>query len=91
MWLVSFVEMYIHVAYQKRQSCLCTWSKDGILPVDELERMINMSLLKLNEDGVILELHDQLRDMGRLIAKSTRIWKGSMIPDNEFTNKVIFQ
>jgi len=66
------------------------WSKDGILPVDKLKRLIDMSLLKVNEDNGILEMHDQLRDMGRKIAEDTRIWKASMIPESGFSSKVIF-
>jgi len=73
-----------------KETILYMWSKDGILPVWELDRLIDMSLLNLNKDGEILEMHDQLRDMGRKIAKGTRVWNQSMIPESGFTSKVIF-
>jgi hypothetical protein len=74
-----------------KETILSMWSRDGTLPVEELEKLIDMSLLKVNKDGGILEMHDQLRDMGRMIAKDTRVWKASMIPESEFTRKVITQ
>jgi hypothetical protein len=73
-----------------KETLLCMWSKDGILPMDELDRLIDMSLLKINEDDNILEMHDQLRDMGRSIAKGSRVWKASMIPESGFSSKVVF-
>jgi len=73
-----------------KETILYMWSKDGILPVGKLERLIDMSLLKVNEDGDILEMYDQLRDMGRMIAKDSRIWKASMIPESGFISKVRF-
>jgi len=73
-----------------RETILYMWAKDGILPLNELESLVNMSLLKLNKDGETLEMHDQLRDMGRRFAKSTRIWKTSLILESGFTSKVTF-
>jgi len=41
-----------------KETILYMWSKHGFLPMDELERLIDMSLLKLNENGDTLEMHD---------------------------------
>jgi hypothetical protein len=73
-----------------KETILYMWSKDGVLPMDELEGLIDMSLLKVNKDGGILEMHEQLRDMGRKIAGGSRVWKASMIPERGFTSKVMF-
>jgi len=72
-----------------KETILYMWSKDGILPVSELEKL-NMSLLNVNEVGDILEMHEQLRDMGQMIAKGSRVWNVSMVPKSGFTSKVIF-
>jgi len=73
-----------------KETLLYMWSRDGILPSNEFESLVDMSLLKLNENGETVEMHDQLRDMGRMFAKNTRIWKASMIPESGFTSKVTF-
>jgi len=71
-----------------KETLLYMWAKDGILLLKEFESLVDISLLKLNEDGETVEMHDQLRDMGRMFAISTRIWKASMIPESGFTSKV---
>ena len=61
-----------------------------------LDVLVERSLVKIDEYGC-LEMHDQLRDMGRMMVekeevyKGTRIWNKIMIPSaNEQANKVFY-
>jgi hypothetical protein len=65
-------------------------------PSHVLDVLVDKSLVKINVYGY-LEMHDHLRDMGRMIVereevyKGTRIWKKDMIHSaNGQTNKVIY-
>ena len=57
----------------------------GASPNHVLDILVDKSLVKIDQEGN-LEMHDQLRDMGRMIAETneeylgTRIWKLNMIP-----------
>jgi hypothetical protein len=61
-----------------------------------LDVLVDKSLVKISTNGY-LEMHDQLRDLGRLMVeteevyKGTRIWKRDMIPSsNGQTSKVFY-
>jgi hypothetical protein len=65
-------------------------------PSHVLDVLVDKSLVKIDVDGH-LEMHDHLRDMGRMIVereevyKGTRIWKKDMIHSaNGQTNKVFY-
>jgi hypothetical protein len=58
---------------------LHVWTMNDIPPIKSLNMLIERSLVNIDEDGNI-EMHDQLRDMGRMIVEKdgeylgTRVW-----------------
>lgn len=68
------------------------WTNNKIAPIQALDMLVHRSLVKLIANYEILEMHDQLRDMGRMIAEKeyarSRIWNANLIPSSGFTSKV---
>jgi hypothetical protein len=69
----------------RKEKALHIFTNYGASPNHVLEILVDKSLVKIGEEGN-LEMHDQLRDMGRMIVErykeylGTRIWKLNMIP-----------
>jgi dephospho-CoA kinase len=74
---------------------LRVWNEGGIPPLHTFNILVDQSLVKVDKENELLEMHDQLRDMGRMIAEKeeqyqgTRMWNTSLIP-SKFTDKVLF-
>jgi hypothetical protein len=68
-----------------KEKSLHSFTNYGAFPNHLLDILVEKSLVKIDEVGTII-MHDQLRDMGRMIAETneeylgTRIWKLNMIP-----------
>jgi hypothetical protein len=68
-----------------KERALRTCTNYGASPNYVLDILVDKSLVNINEKGY-LEMHDQLRDMGRMIVETnkeylgTRIWKLNMLP-----------
>jgi hypothetical protein len=68
---------------KERALDICT--NYGVSPNHVLDILVDKSLVKIDQKGN-LEMHDQLRDMGRMIAETNeeylgiRIWRLNMIP-----------
>jgi hypothetical protein len=60
-----------------------------------LDVLVDKSLVKISRNGY-LEMHDQLRDLGRMMVeteevyKGTRIWKKDMFPSPNGQTKKVF-
>ena len=72
---------------------LHVWTINDIPPIKSFNMLIERSLVNVDEDGCI-EMHDQLRDMGRMIVErdeeylGTRVWSVDSIPSTQSTSKV---
>ena len=69
----------------QKEKALRIFANYGASPNHVLEILVDKSLVKIGQEGN-LEMHDQLRDMGRMIVETdkeylgTRIWELCMIP-----------
>jgi hypothetical protein len=69
------------------------WTGIDSPPIKSFNTLIERSLVNIDEKGCI-EMHDQLRDMGRMIVErdeeylGTRVWSIDLIPSTQFTSKV---
>ena len=75
---------FLPMGMQKERALrICT--NYGASPNHVLDILVDKSLVKICQEGNV-EMHDQLRDMGRMIAETnkeylgTRIWNTNMIP-----------
>jgi hypothetical protein len=72
---------------------LHVWTMHDIPPIKSFNMLIERSLVNVNRYGHI-EMHDQLRDMGRMIVETneeysgTRIWSVDFIPATQSRSKV---
>ena len=72
---------------------LHVWTTNDTPPIKSFNMLIERFLVNVAEDGRI-EMHDQLRDMGRMIVETgkvylgTRVWSVDSIPSTQFTSKV---
>ena len=72
---------------------LHVWTNNGTPPKKSFNMLIERSLVNVDEGGCI-EMHDQLRDMGRMIVEKdeeylgTRVWSVDSIPSTQITSKV---
>jgi hypothetical protein len=68
-----------------KENALRLLTNNGAYPNHVLDILVEKSLVKIDQEGN-LEMPDQLRDLGRMIAETyeeysgTRIWKPNMIP-----------
>jgi hypothetical protein len=69
------------------------WTINEMPPTESFNMLIERSLVNIDEEGC-LEMHDQLRDMGRMIVEKdeeylgTRVWSIDSIPSTQSTSKV---
>jgi hypothetical protein len=72
---------------------LHAWTIKGIPQIESFNVLIERSLVNVDVYGNI-EMHDQLRDMGRMIVETyeeylgTRVWSVDSIPSTQSTSKV---
>jgi len=72
---------------------LHVWTMNDISLINSFNMLLERSLVNVDEDGHI-EMHDQLRDMGRMIVErdeeysGTRIWGVDFIPSTQSRSKV---
>ena len=72
---------------------LHVWTSNDTLPIQSFNVLIERSLVNVDKYGHI-EMHDQLRDMGRMIVEKdeeylgTRVWSIDSIPSTHSTRKV---
>ena len=73
---------------------LHVWTSNDSPSIKSFNMLIERSLVKVNIFGD-LEMHDQLRDMGRMIVErdeeylGTRVWNVDSIPSTQSTSKVM--
>jgi energy-coupling factor transporter ATP-binding protein EcfA2 len=76
-----------------RSRALHVWTSNDTPPIKSFNTLIERSLVNVAKNGCI-EMHDQLRDMGRMIVETdkaylgTRVWSVDSIPSTQTTSKV---
>jgi hypothetical protein len=76
-----------------KDRALHVWTNNEIPPIESFNLLEERSLVHLDKNGHI-EMHDQLRDMGRMIVErdeeyvGTRVWSIDSIPSTHSTRKV---
>ena len=71
----------VYPSGMSKETALCMWTDNNIPPISALENLVHRALvtIEIDVDGdEILQMHDQLRAMGQMIAEKeypgTRIW-----------------
>jgi deoxyadenosine/deoxycytidine kinase len=71
----------VYPSGMSKETTLCIWTNNNIPPISALENLVHQALVTIEIDhngDEILQMHDQLRAMGQMIAEKeyagTRIW-----------------
>jgi hypothetical protein len=76
-----------------RSRALHVWTSNDTPPIKSFNTLMERSLVNVAKNGCI-EMHDQLRNMGRMIVETdkaylgTRVWSVDSIPSTQTTSKV---